>query len=85
VDEVNEKIQIEVTDTFGGESNYCWVKRYEIHETDKALTKRQIVLRAKKLAGWTGLRCKTYDNVDRIDIHPVGICQIMFIQLFYNQ
>lgn len=25
--------KIEVTDTFGGEANYCWVRRYEYRAT----------------------------------------------------
>ena len=27
------KFEIEITDTFGGESNYSWVKRYTVHAT----------------------------------------------------
>ena len=25
-----ETFHIEVTDTFGGEANYCWVKRFKV-------------------------------------------------------
>lgn len=25
------QFQVEITDTFGGESNYSWVKRYTVH------------------------------------------------------
>jgi hypothetical protein len=25
------KFEVEITDTFGGEANYCWVKRYTVN------------------------------------------------------
>jgi hypothetical protein len=76
-------IKIEVTDTFGGESNYSWVRRYEINVTNKPLTDRQIIREAKSLAGWTGLKCKKVSYGDMIDLRPVGICQVMFITWGY--
>lgn len=42
--------KIEVTDTFGGEANYCWVKRGET----KVQSKRGLREAVKELAGWTG-------------------------------
>ena len=39
--------EIEVTDTFGGEANYCWVKR----GTTKCRSRRGLIAAAKKLAG----------------------------------
>ena len=74
-------IKIEVTDTFGGESNYSWVRRYEL-TTDRDRTRLQIVREAKRLAGWTGVRCVTEDHGDLITLRPRGVCQVMFIQLF---
>lgn len=26
---------VEVTDTFGGEANYCWVRRYKVSASSK--------------------------------------------------
>lgn len=65
--------QIEITDTFGGEANYSWVKRETIvmpelthfgyggaancAEAKKAY-RRQLVRKAKAIAGWTGWPCK---------------------------
>ena len=69
------KYEVEVTDTFGGEANYCWVRRYQI-EGD---TDRQLVRRAKAAAGWNGLRCETSSFGDVIEIRPKGMCQVMFI------
>lgn len=78
---MSEPIKVEVTDTFGGEANYSWVRRYELPQT-KERTTRQIVREAKALASWTGLKCRTTNYVDMIELRPVGICQVMFIQIF---
>lgn len=43
----------EVTDTFGGEANYCWVRRYKI----KANTERGAI---NKLAKHEGLSFRNY-------------------------
>lgn len=71
--------EVEVTDTFGGEANYCWVKRYQIPEGTK---RKQLVRKAKALANWQGLRCSTWDCGDYIEVRPIGKrapCWIMFI------
>ena len=85
---------IEVTDTFAGEANYCWVRRYTV--TTPELThygydgatnygkanrayNRELVKRAKAAAGWTNSRCTVEHNGDTITIRPRGICQVMFI------
>lgn len=26
-----DKYEVEITDTFGGEANYCWAKRFVVH------------------------------------------------------
>ena len=67
--------RIEVTDTFGGESNYSWVRRYEF----TAKSDLAAVRKAKNLAGWTGIRCEREDYGDQIVLRPRGLCQIMFI------
>lgn len=69
---------IEVTDTFGGEANYCWVKR----GTTRANTRRGLLKAAKDLAGWTGwCRVKVEVCGDDLVIRPVstsGVNQIAF-------
>jgi hypothetical protein len=69
---------LEITDTFGGEANYCWVKREKIALPANA-SKRQLVQKAKALAGWTGWRCKVYDFGDLIRIEPQGACLVAFV------
>jgi hypothetical protein len=87
--------EIEVTDTFGGEANYSWVKRETIAmpelthygydgsanymKANKAY-RRQLVRKAKAIAGWTGWRCMVEDYGDTIRIEPRGTCMVAFVQ-----
>lgn len=71
-------MHLEMTDTFGGEANYSWVKRHALDGHD-TVTRRQAVMAAKAWAGWTGLRCKTEDCGGMVAIRPCGICQVLFI------
>jgi len=72
------KIKVEVTDTFGGEANYGWVRRHELEVMD-ALSKHSLVRRVKKAIGWTGMRCLTVDYGDTVELRPYGQCQVAFI------
>ena len=61
---------IEVTDTFGGEANYCWVRRYSVDvRSDKQAT---IVRAAKAAAGWSGMRCAVDNYGDSFTVRPIG-------------
>lgn len=75
--------QVEVTDTFGGEANYCWVRRYTIADKEFDTPRqrnRYLVREAKKLAGWTGWRCETDANgYSDITVRPRGAAMVMFI------
>lgn len=79
---------ITVTDTFGGEANFCWVKRRPIANGDK-LSRRTLIARAKELAGWTGwCRVRVEDVGDGYIIRPTassGVCQIAFIEFSENE
>ena len=68
---------IEVTDTFGGEANYCWVRR-ETLELPSGLSDRAIVRRAKRAVGLTGVRCETERHGDGFEIRPRGACVVCF-------
>jgi hypothetical protein len=81
----NYMYNIEITDTFGGEANYCWVKR----GTTTAKTRRGIIKAVKDLAGWTDwCRVKVvYSSVDFLEIRPTassGICQVAFVTVTTN-
>ena len=75
-----EIYEVEITDTFGGEANYSWVKRERI-EVPVGTSDLAIVRLAKQFFGLTGLRTKNESYGDQIvrDFQPAGLCQIMFI------
>lgn len=64
----------EYTDTFGGEANYCWVRRGDVEAEDN-----NVVRRVKAKLGLTGVRCRKTDYGDMIRLDIVGACQCAFI------
>lgn len=78
------RYNVEVTDTFGGEANYSWVRRYTLEGSTDTSTKadRKLVRDAKAIAGWTGMRCRTDSYGDSVTVTPIGRnapCWVMFI------
>ena len=71
-------LECELTDTFGGEANYSWVRRATVTLPDNA-TPRQLVRAGKHALGLTGVRCKTWDSGDMIELRPVGSCTVAFL------
>jgi hypothetical protein len=73
--------QVEHTDTFGGEANYCWCRRYDIEAKGKSHKgeRLSLVRQAKALCGLSGVRSETTDYGDMIEIRPRGFCQVIFI------
>ena len=70
-------MNIEMTDTFGGEANYCWVKRAKI---DGSFDNRRDLLRKIRKEfdlGGVKLR-KTMDCGDMIRWDIVGACVCIF-------
>lgn len=79
------KINLEVTDTFGGEANYSWVNR-ATHEYDKEPSRLGIVRLAKIFAGLTGQDCLVEYTNDQVTITPTGRsapCIICFVNIEY--
>ena len=74
-------MHIEVTDTFGGEANYAWVRRKTVEVPDKALktANRTLVRIAKKEMGWTGERCTTQAFGEMIEVRLNCAHIVMFI------
>jgi hypothetical protein len=72
------QMHVEVTDTFGGEANYCWVRRYTA-TLPYAGNRATIMRRAKELAGYSGQRGRVTDYGDMLEFRPYGICHVMFI------
>jgi len=72
------KAIVTYTDTFGGEANGAWVKRYEFNCNNNIST-RAVVIRAKKLTGLTNYRSRSYDYGDSVTIRPTGRNEIITV------
>jgi hypothetical protein len=90
---------VEITDTFGGEANYSWVIRRQIampelthygydgssnYSKANRTYRRELVKKAKYLAGWTGDRCKVEDFGDGYAIYPSHSCTVAFVTFIEN-
>jgi hypothetical protein len=85
--------QVELTDTFGGEANYSWVRRERIAHREWTHFKdfdgngrrqpkgyqAELMRRAKAAVGMTGVRGVTYSMGDGYEFRPYGMCQVMFV------
>ena len=71
-------VHFELTDTFGGEATYAWVRRATQFMPDTA-TGFTLARRAKKWAGWTGVRCERADHGMMLELRPRGMCQVLFV------
>ena len=85
---------VEYTDTFAGEPNYCWAKRATVEmpelthygygggagfaKANKAY-ERELMKRAKAAVGITGVRGRRDDVGDTIEFRPYGSCTVMFV------
>lgn len=69
---------LEYTDTFGGEANYCWVRRARM-PAKPGESQRGILRRAKALVGLSGLRGRTYGHGDFYEFRPYGMCTVLFV------
>jgi len=91
--------KIEYTDTFGGEANYCWVKRAKIHMPEltdygydggtnygkaNRIFERELMRKAKAAMGLTGVRGKKESYGDSIVFRPYGYNTILFINYDYE-
>ena len=68
--------QIEITDTFGGEANYCWVKRWTVK------SERQAILQAAAEIRSFGCKRTVVDRYgDGATIRPPanGPCVVAFV------
>lgn len=85
---------VELTDTFGGHSNYSWVRRATVtmpelthygydggtnYVKTNRVYQRELMKRAKAAVGLTGIRGKTDDSGDMIDFRPYRACVVMFV------
>ena len=77
---IQTNIQYEITDTFGGEANYSWVKRGKIEcKPGEEISDLAAVRRVKKAIDWNGIRCHKESYGDRIVLYPRDCCIVCFI------
>ena len=70
----------EFTDTFGGNANYCWVRRADI----EADTLKSALRKARAEFGLTGIKGDiTADFGDEIHWMPRGICTVIMVRWDY--
>lgn len=80
---ITTNIQWEVTDTFGGEANYSWVRRGTVKcKEGEDYSDLAAVRRVKKAIGWSGIKCRVDNYGDTIEIYPAGMCQVCFITFY---
>ena len=88
------KYDVELTDTFGGEANYSWVKRDTVtmpelthygydggtnYAKANKVYRRELSKRAKAAMGLTGVRGRMFHYGDMSEFRPYGLLQVMFI------
>lgn len=71
-------MQIEYTDTFGGEANYSWVRRATV-PFNAAQGTREAMRLAKAAVGLTGARGRTYKQADYMEFRPYGSATVLFV------
>lgn len=71
-------LQIEYTDTFGGEANYSWVRRATV-PFRAAGSDREAMRLAKATMGLTGARGRTYKQADYMEFRPYRSATVLFV------
>lgn len=74
--------QAELTDTFGGQANYSWVRREEFNAPAGA-DQRTIVRLGKAALGLTGAPCRTSDCGEGYELRPSGSATVAFLLPVY--
>lgn len=85
---------VEYTDTFAGEANYCWVKRATVHMPElthygydglygyakaNRIAERELMKRAKAAMGLTDIRGRKESHGDTIEFRPYGLATVLFV------
>jgi hypothetical protein len=61
---------VEVTDTYAGEANYCWVHRFKVH----ASSFRGAIRKVSREMGFSARKTWDYMDTARYDFKGVAIC-----------
>lgn len=96
---MSNSYQVEYTDTFGGEANYCWVKRATVdmpglthygydggtnYAKANRISDRELMRKAKAEMGLTGVRGRVERRGDSIAFYPYRSCTVMLIDYDYS-
>ena len=75
-------VTVTVTDTFAGEANFSWVRKYEF-TMPKGASDLAVMRRVKQEAGLAGARCSVdkYGDEWRLDVR--GACVCAFVSFDY--
>ena len=88
------KFDVEYTDTFNGEANYCWVDRATVtmpelthygydgstnYAKAKARMERHLMRKAKAAMGLSGVRGRREDWGDTLAFYPYGSATVMLV------
>lgn len=76
------KMDVEFTDTFGGEANYCWVKRATL-TLPVGSSDRAIMRAAKAAMGLSAVRGRLDSHGDGFAFRPYRSATVMFVQTVY--
>ena len=75
-------IDLEYTDTFGGQANYCWVKR-ETLELPETISDLALVRRCKMALGLNGIRGIMTNHGDQWEFRPHNASTVAFFTVQY--
>lgn len=88
------RFHVEYTDTFNGEANYCWVRRATVDMPElthygydgstnycaaNRVYDRELMRKAKKAVGLTGVRGERVDLGDTLEFRPYRSATVMFV------
>lgn len=76
-------VEAEYTDTFGGEANYCWVRRARL-SVPTWMKDSEVMRRVKAELGLSGLRGRKEDYGDFIEFRPYGRCTVLFVNFSHD-
>jgi hypothetical protein len=75
---MTEKWNVEHTDTYSGQANYCWVDR-QVIEVRPGSSQQAIMRVAKAAVGLTGVPGRTMANGVSYEFRPYRACEVLFV------
>jgi hypothetical protein len=68
----------ELTDTYGGEANYCWVNRFTL-TLPLDYSDARVMRAAKRAAGYSNVPGSSMSYGDMLEYRPRGQCVVLFV------